>query len=120
MLLPERYRRVVISTFFGVLLLLGLVVGRDFSMPGDEEIQRVTGEVSLLYVFQQLPAPLRQRLLPPRAAALIAQKGQSAQLHHYRDRNYGVAFKMPAAALEQLLHLHEPRQFFYCGTCLLF
>jgi len=111
-LLPERYRRAFISIFFGGLFMLGLVVLRDFSMPGDEEIQRVTGEVSLLYVFQQLPAPLRQRLLPARAAALIAQKGQSVQLRYYRDRDYGVAFEMPAAALEQLLRLHEPRQYF--------
>jgi hypothetical protein len=111
-LLPERYRRAFISIFFGALFILGLVVLRDFSMPGDEEIQRVTGEVSLLYVFQQLPAPLRQRLLPARAAALIAQKGQSVQLRYYRDRDYGVAFEMPAAALEQVLRLHEPRQYF--------
>jgi hypothetical protein len=81
-------------------------------MPGDEEIQRVTGEVSLLYVFQQLPAPVQQRLLPAQAAALIARQPATNQLHSYRDRDYGVAFEMPAAAIEQLLRVHEVRDIF--------
>ena len=111
-LLPDRYRHLSLLLFFVGVLALGLGVLRDFSLPGDEEIQRITGEVSLLYVFQKLPAPVQQRLLPARAAALIAQWQASTQLHSYRDRDYGVAFEMPAAALEQLLRVHEVRHIF--------
>ncbi|NML67431.1 hypothetical protein HHL22_19690 [Hymenobacter sp. RP-2-7] len=111
-LLPDRYRCLSITVFFAVVLALGFGVLRDFSMPGDEEIQRVTGEVSLLYIFQKLPTGLQQRLLPPHAASLIAQKGKSVQLRHWRDRDYGVAFELPAAALEQLLRLRELRAIF--------
>ncbi|MGI4834116.1 MAG: hypothetical protein ACRYFK_11705 [Janthinobacterium lividum] len=111
-LLPERYRRVSLLLFFASLLALGLGVLRDFSMPGDEEIQRMTGEVSLLYVFQKLPPGLQQRLLPPHAAALLAQKGTSVQLRNWRDRDYGVAFELPAEALEHLLRLRDLRSIF--------
>ena len=98
--------------FFASILALGLGVLRDFSMPGDEEIQRITGEVSLLYIFQKLPLDIQQRLLPPHAAALLAQKGPYVQLRNWHDRDYGVAFELPASALERGLHLHTPRQFF--------
>lgn len=111
-LLPERYRRSLVLLFFAGILALGLGVVRDYSMPGDEEIQRMTGEVSLLYVFQKLPLGLQQRLLPPHAAALIAQKGATTQLHKWRDRDYGVAFELPASALERGLRLHTPRHYF--------
>ncbi|RZK46624.1 MAG: hypothetical protein EOO59_19015, partial [Hymenobacter sp.] len=51
-----------------------------------------------------LPPAVQQRLLSPPAAALIAQKGHDLPLRTYRDRDYGVAFELPAAALEQVLH----------------
>lgn len=119
-LLPDRYRRLSILLFFAGVLALGLSVLRDYSVPGDEEIQRVTGEVSLLYVFQQLPAPVQQRLLPAHAAALLAQKQAGSQLHSYRDRDYGVAFEMPAAAIEQLLRVNEVRHIFLLRHLLTF
>lgn len=110
--LPDRYRRLITTFFFGSLLGLGLSVLRDYSLPRDEEIQRVTGAVSLLYIFQKLPAQVQQKLLSPQAAALIAKKGPSNQLHTYPDRDYGVAFELPATAIEQALHLVSLREVF--------
>jgi hypothetical protein len=110
--LPDRYRRLLITFFFGSLFVLGLCVLRDYSLPRDEEIQRVTGSVSLLYVFQKLPAQVQQKLLSPQAAALIREKGAGHQLHTYPDRDYGVAFELPATALEQALHLTSLREVF--------
>jgi hypothetical protein len=111
-LLPDRHRRAIVSLFFGCLLAIGLGLFRDYSLPGDEEIQRVTGEVSLFYIFQKLPSRVQQKLVSPKAAALIAQKGQSTQLRTYRDRDYGVAFELPAAAIEQASRIDGTREKF--------
>lgn len=111
-LLPSRYQRSVLTAFFGLLFAIGLRLVPDYGLTYDEEIQRVTGEVSLLYVFQQLPARWQQALLPPQTAALVAAKGAAVQLSTYHDRDYGVAFELPAVALEQLLRLPDARQRF--------
>jgi hypothetical protein len=111
-LLPDRYHRLSIAVFFAAVLTLGFGVLRDFSVPSDEELQRMTGEISLLYIVQKLPVKLQQQLLPPRAVAIIKQKGANMQLHHYRDRDYGVAFELPAVAIEQLLNIRELRTMF--------
>jgi hypothetical protein len=111
-LLPDRYRRRIVAAFFSFLFVFGLRLVPDYGLTYDEVMQRVTGEVSLLYVFQKLPARLQQRLLPPRAAALIATKGAGGQLSTYHDRDHGVAFELPAAAGEQLLRLHDSRHRF--------
>ena len=108
-LFPSRYRRSILLAFFGLLFAVGLRLVPDYGLTYDEEIQRVTGEVSLLYVFQQLPARWQQTLLPPQTAALVAAKGAAVQLSTYHDRDYGVAFELPAVAVEQLLRLHDAR-----------
>ena len=107
--LPERARRGLVGAFFGGLLLLGLWLVRDYGVSYDEDYQRTTGQVSLLYVFQQLPVAVQQRLVPAPLAARIARNGGYWQLHQYRDRDYGVAFELPLAAAEQLLRLRDER-----------
>lgn len=110
--LPTRYRQTILLAFFSLLFAGGLRLVPDYGLTYDEVMQRVTGEVSLLYVFQKLPPSLQRRWLPPQAAALIAAKGAAGQLGHYHDREYGVAFELPAAASEQLLRLHDSRERF--------
>jgi len=118
-LLPDRYRRTCIAAFFGCFFLLGLTITRDYGLQSDDELQRMTGEISLLYVFRQLPTAVQQHLLPAHAAALIRQKS-NLQLHTYHDRDYGVAFELPAAVLEQLLRLNDTRQKFLLRHYLVF
>ncbi|AMR28613.1 hypothetical protein A0257_16910 [Hymenobacter psoromatis] len=108
--LPDRYRRAIVLGFFGLLLAGGLGLVRDYGVSFDEGTQRILGQISLLYVFQQLPTPVQQRLLPPGAAAVIAQKGAGRQLKDTRDRDYGMAFELPVAAAEQALRLRDERQ----------
>lgn len=98
--LPERARRGLVGAFFGGLLLLGLWLVRDYGVSHDEEYQRTSGQVSLLYVFQRLPAAVQQRLVPAPLVARIARDGGHWPLHQYRDRDYGVAFELPLAAAE--------------------
>ena len=109
-ILPDRYRRALVLAFFGLLLAGGLGLVRDYGVSFDEGTQRILGQISLLYVFQQLPTPVQQRLLPPGAAAVIAQKGAGRQLKDTRDRDYGMAFELPVAAAEQLLRIRDERQ----------
>jgi hypothetical protein len=112
LLFSDGYKRRTLAVFFGLLFIVGLRLVPDYGLTYDEEMQRVTGEVSLLYVFQQLPTRLQQALVPPQTAALIAAKGADGQLSTYHDRDYGVAFELPAATIEQLLRLHDSRQRF--------
>ncbi|MGI4974970.1 MAG: hypothetical protein ACRYGH_38985 [Janthinobacterium lividum] len=92
------------------MLAGGLGLVRDYGVSFDEGTQRIIGQTSLLYVFQQLPTPLQRRILSPEAAALISSKSAGRQLHRTRNRDYGVAFELPVAAAEQLLRLREERQ----------
>ncbi len=108
--LPDRYRRPLVFAFFGCLLVGGLALVRDYGVSFDEGTQRVLGQVSLLYVFQRLPTPVQQRILPAGAAAVIAQKGAGRQLKNIRDRDYGMAFELPLAAAEQLLRIRDERR----------
>jgi len=123
-LLPEHYRRVLTGTFFGILFALGLILVPDYGVSFDEGVQRVSGQISLLYVFQQLPISLQQRLLSPTAADLIKQKGGARQLKDYRDRDYGVVFELPVSAAEQVLRLRDERTIYlfrhYCNWAICF
>jgi hypothetical protein len=69
-------------------------------------------------VFGRLPTSWQQRLPSPNAAAFVARHQRNWPLHTYRNRDYGVAFELPLAAAEQLLHLTDERQVYllrhYC------
>ena len=117
-LLPERAKRSFIGAFLGGLLLLGLWLVPGYGMSYDEDYQLTTGRVSLLYVFQQLPAAVQQHLAPASMMARIARSSQYWQLQQYHDRDYGVAFELPLAAAEQLLRLHDERTvYLFRHTC---
>jgi hypothetical protein len=117
-LLPNSHKQGIVLLFFGSLLFIGLVLVRDYGISFDEGVQRVSGQISLFYVFQKLPTSLQQHLLSPQAAALIASKGGSRQLHDYKDRDYGVVFELPASAAEQVLRLRDERQIYlFRHTC---
>lgn len=95
--------------FFGCLLAGGLGLVRDYGVSFDEGTQRILGQVSLLYVFQQLPASWQQRLITPDAAAAMANR-PDRQLKTYIERDHGAAFDLPVAAAEQVLRLRDERQ----------
>ena len=85
-------------TFFVCFFILGLLCYRDYGVTWDEFQQRATGGVSLKYVAERV-AP---SLLPPSASSI-------APLISYKDRDYGVAFELPAAALETLLRFSDEK-----------
>lgn len=85
------------ALFLGVLGV-GLSVHGDYGVSFDERQQRYSGGVSLKHVVERI-AP---GLLPDSARRLPA-------LDDYADRDYGVAFELPAAALEVLLGIQDDR-----------
>jgi len=96
--LTNRISNYASLSFFACLFVLGLVCYRDYGVTWDEFQQRATGAVSLKYVTERL-AP---SFLPPSA-------GSIAPLKEYKDRDYGVAFELPAVALEVILGLTDEK-----------
>lgn len=97
-LLPDRYRRVVEGLFFGLVLVLGLSIGRDYGSFTDEASCRESGQVSLVYLYEVLPPAW----LPARATARLAATPPRNRLLHYADRDYGVAFELPMTLAEKV------------------
>lgn len=95
--LPQRWERWVVALFFGVLLLAGWRLAPDYGSYADEDTCRESGQISLIYVYERLPA----RWLPARAAERLAATPPQARLAQYRDRDYGVAFELPMTLVEK-------------------
>jgi hypothetical protein len=96
-------KRVVVGSFFILLLIVGFSSYRDYGVSWDEQKQRLTGGVTVKYLGETL-API-----------LLTQKVKSyPSLENYRDidRYYGVAFEAPAVVLEQALNITDDRDVF--------
>ena len=97
-LLPDRYRRRLVWSFFGVLFVLGLCLVRDYGSSCDEAVGRDSGQINIAYLYEFVPGAL----LPARAAARLAQMPSAVRLPNYVDRDYGVAYEIPLAILEKV------------------
>lgn len=75
---------------FGISLLIGLSVYRDYGVAIDEEPQRQVGEATWKYLNKDYEA-----------------------LRTFHDKDYGVAFELPLYAFEKLLNLSDPRQVYF-------
>ena len=90
-------RQWVVYGFFGTLLALGLGIYSDYGISWDEDLSRATGMVSLRHVAE---------LIAPGRAAYY-QDGTYPPLAAWPNREYGVAFELPACVLERLLHVED-------------
>jgi hypothetical protein len=95
--LPHRWQRWVVALFFGALLLVGWRLVPDYGSYYDEATCRESGQISLVYLYECVPA----RWLPARAAERLASTPPQGRLLQYRDRDYGVAFELPMTLLEK-------------------
>lgn len=82
---------------FGLLLVGGLSIVRDYGSFTDEDSCRESGQVSLVYLYEILPPAW----LPARAAARLAATPPRNRLLQYVDRDYGVAFELPMTLVEK-------------------
>jgi hypothetical protein len=85
---------------FAALALLGLVLVGDYGISWDETQQRLIGMVAFNHVSQVL------------FPGLITPFPDVPALEHFRDRDYGVVFELPAVVLERALRLSDPRSIY--------
>jgi hypothetical protein len=95
----DKKRRITTGLFFGILLLLGPLLVRDYGMGWDERADRMVGYMSLRYVAQ---------LLAPQVLAA----GHFAGIHElatHGDADHGPIFQMLLAGIEIAFFRHDPR-----------
>ncbi|OUJ73425.1 glycosyltransferase family 39 protein [Hymenobacter crusticola] len=103
----DRWRRPIVGAFFGLLLLVGLLLVRDYGLSVDENQSRHNGMLSLKHVCDLFWPEFVQR--DQNAFAYY----QQFDLRDYYDRDYGVAFEMPVSFFERLLRLESQRAIFW-------
>ena len=98
-------QRWVVPAFFAMVLVLGLLIFRDFGFSIDENQQRDTGMVSLKHVAQKIsPEWVKKDPNFERYGVPLAE---------YTDRDYGVAFETSVSYVERLLQIEEVRHKFW-------
>ncbi|TGE05619.1 ArnT family glycosyltransferase [Hymenobacter fodinae] len=104
-------RRWVVGTFFGLLVLLGLALHRDYGVSWDEPTDHLNGLVNVKYIVG-LIAPEKVSQEP--SAHLIPP------LQGYRDNDHGVIFEIPVAALSYVFTHNDSQAFYYMRHLLIF
>jgi hypothetical protein len=100
-----RLEKFIVYLFFSVTLLIGYAIFKDYGFGTDEHINRDNGIVSLNYVLNLFYEHLSLAIWRS-DPELIAN---TQELSQYKDRDYGVAFDLPAIVLERLLNLNSSR-----------
>ena len=99
-------KNIALIGFFVTLLLLGIWVYNDYGLSTDEPFQRSIGLTSLAYLANLFNIRFllgnAQPLADP-ASVFLTQ----------RDRDYGVAFELPAEFLIKVLNLHDANAYFF-------
>ncbi len=96
--LKYKCRSVCVPLFFGVILLFGLCIYKDYGISWDEPIQRYTGMVTLNYLNERLDLDINTS---------FNGSDHVTPLSQYTDRDYGVAFELPMSLIETLFDLNE-------------
>ena len=92
-------QRWLVPAFFVAVLVLGLLLVRDFGLTIDENQQRDTGMVSLKHVAIDH--------YPQWVSADHSFDKYNTPLDEYVDRDYGVAFETPVCLAERLLNIED-------------
>ena len=101
--------RVAVGAFFALLLAVGALLVRDWGVSWDEPVSRLNGGVSLRYLAESLAPVL-----------LLPGVKDFPELATYIDRDYGVAFELPAVLFEKALGLQDSRDIYLLRHVLTF
>src|SRR5437899_310360 len=96
-------KNLYICLFFGLLLLLGLLVYDDYGVSWDEQTNQMNGVISAVYV---------SKLLFPGLIKSASTLSYFPELHQYLDKDYGIFFEIFAFGLERALHLSDVRSLY--------
>jgi len=94
--MARRLEKVLVPIFFGLYLLVGVLIHTDYGVSWDEPISRTNGLVNLKYVHATL--------VPGTA---IVGMDDVPDLENWADKDYGVAFELPLVAVERALGVGE-------------
>ncbi|MGY2134975.1 hypothetical protein ACW9KT_22290, partial [Hymenobacter sp. HD11105] len=101
----------VVSLFFGLLLLTGLLVHRDYGVSTDEPNNHLNGLVSAKYLAQ---------LVAPEVAARQPTNHLIPNMRSFRDADHGVAFELPMVVLSYLFTRHDAQAYYQLRHLLIF
>jgi len=110
--MPTRLSPLYVIGFFTLIYCLGLWVYQDYGISIDEPTHRGIGQHSLQYLFL-----LFERLGSP---GFDFVSYSQAHFANFRDRDYGVAFFLPAEFLVQVLGIRDEAQIYYFRHFLIF
>ena len=110
--LVSQYRSVMVALYFLVILTLGITTFTHYGMSADELISRTNGGMSLNYIAEKFNITWLKN--DPIIATF------NIPLNEYYDRDYGVAFDLPAFFIERLFSLNDSRQQFLLRHLLTF
>jgi hypothetical protein len=102
---PAGAARWLVRLFFAALILIGVLLHRDYGMSWDEENNHLNGLVSLKYVAQVLAPSLAQR------EAL--NRPWIPDIRHYQGADHGAAFEMTVAVLGYVLTNGDSQPVYY-------
>ena len=97
--LTSPWQRWIVLAFFVVVLVMGLLLVRDFGLTIDENQQRDTGMVSLKHVAIDK--------YPQWVSADHDFDKYNTPLDQYADRDYGVVFETPVCLAERLIGIED-------------
>lgn len=98
---------------FALLGLLGFLIVWDYGISPDEEQQRLIGQTSLKFIghYFQIPFLMNGEAPLPNPSDIFL---------NFKDRDYGVAFEMPAELLIKILGITSIDSAYYFRHCLTF
>ena len=102
---PSRSGHWLVWLFFATLLLIGILVHRDYGMSWDEENNHLNGLVSLKYAAQTL--------LPSLAQHEGLNRPWIPDIRHYQAADHGAVFEMVVAVLGYVLTNGDSQPIYY-------
>lgn len=97
-------QNLVVALCLGGLLLLGLLIWRDYGISFDSGQSRNIGMINLRYVLEKVNPGFLKDSLQNKAFSY-----HTTPLYEFQDRDYGVAYELPVTLGERLLRLSDTR-----------
>ncbi|WP_188557739.1 hypothetical protein [Hymenobacter glacieicola] len=98
------WARWVVGSFFGVLVLLGVALHRDYGVGWDEQLDRLNGIINAKYVALRLAPELARR--QPTFAEIPDMSENS-------DADHGVLYQLPLVVLEKVAGAEDSRDVYF-------
>lgn len=100
-------RQILITIFFIIISAIGIGIFKDYGFGTDEHINRANGGISLNYIINIYNEYLNIN------TTKILLKEFNENLMTYKDRDYGVAFDLPAMIIERILKITDSQTQFF-------